>query len=184
MMRTLTPFLSLVIAVLLYVFFTYPEYTKVSQLQAEINQYEEAHDRYSQFEAELERKLAIKNNRPMADNEKLDTLIPAKVDDAELLVILDALTSKHNLLFGNIKTESGEAVLGDDEMEEGGQSDELASTDISFEVIGTYEQFKSFLMDMEQSLNLFEVTNIDLTAGGGQFQQYSVQVRSYALPRN
>jgi hypothetical protein len=189
MMRTLTPVLSLLIAVLLFFFFTQPAFTEVSALQAEIDEYQDAAESYVEFSKILEEKLNVKQNRAAIESERLDRLVPDAIDDTRLLVDLEAMAESHNMLFGNIAVEGGDAELLSSKETEGGEfvetgSGELSATDISFDVIGTYEQFKDFLRDIEQSLTVLEVVGITFSATDGDFQQFSVTVRTYALPED
>lgn len=193
MMRTLTPLLSLLIAVLLYFFFTQPAFTEVTELKGEIDEYEDATESYLEFSSLLEQKLSVKRNRSAAENERLERLLPDDVDETRILVDLEAMAESHNMLFGNVEVKTGEEAQFS--VQEEGSEDEfvdeferpavrgfgLVSTEITFEVIGTYEQFKELLSDIEESLTLLEVTKITLNATEGSFQQFAVTIRTYAL---
>ncbi len=183
-LRTLTPILSIIIAVLLVIFFVHPKYIEITAIQNEIDEYNTAIDRYNEFSATLDNKLAIKKGRSAYDNERLDQIVPETEDNAQLLVDLKSLAEQFNLLFGNISV----AGKGDD-LKSGAVSatapedfsGELTSQDISFEVIGTYEQIKAFITDLEKSLTLFEITSLSMDASKTIFQQASVTVRVYSL---
>jgi hypothetical protein len=185
MMRTLTPFLSALIGILLFIFFTQPKYAEVSGLQTQIAEYNNATDKYKDFSALLDQKLSVKTTRPAVESERLDRLIPDTIDDTRLLVDLEALAKSHKLLFGNVTTNGGQIQLGKKPAEASTdtKNQELATVDISFALIGTYDEFKDFLKDLETSLNIFEVTKISYSAVDGPFQQFTVAVRSYALPK-
>ncbi len=184
--RTLTPILSLVIALILFVFFVRPQYAEVITIQSEIDEYQKAIAQYAEFTNKLEAKIAAKEGRSALQNEQLDQLVPNEIDDAQALVDIEALAQRYNLLFGNTSVETGDTELKRKSdpatmSEEGG--DELRTADISFGVIGTYDQFKSFLADLEKSLSLYEVTQISFNTGESSFQQFEVTVRVYALPK-
>lgn len=185
MMRTLTPFLSGIIAVLLFLFFTQPRYEEIKKVQDEIASYEVAVQKYTDFSRKLNDKLAIKAKYQGLKIDRLERLVPDTVDAARLLVDLESLAKKHKMLFGNIATSDSDVKLTPSASTDGsdpvGVTGELSSTDISFEVIGTYEQFKSLLRDIESSLTIFEVTGIAFAATEGSFQQFAVTVRTYAL---
>jgi len=184
MMRSITPFLSIIIAVLLFVFFTKPLYSEIRLLQNEISQYKIATTKYSEFNAQIQNLLSIKNNRAASEKERLDLLVPNAIDSTRLLVDLEGIAEGHNLLFGNVSTKGSDvAPTSAGAPEKKDTSTELKTADISFEVIGTYTQFKDFLSDLESSVVLFEVTKITVTAIDGLFQQFAVTVRTYALPK-
>lgn len=184
-LRTLTPVLSVIIALLLFVFFVNPKYKEIVAIQAEIADYKDAILKYNTFVNELDAKITKKLNRPAIENERLDRFVPEKIDDTRLLVDIESLARRHSLLFGNVEVEGGDVKImrdnaSSEEVVE--KTDELKTTDINFEVIGTYEQFKMFLFDMEKSMTLFEVVKISLDANDLPFQQFEVTVRVYSLP--
>ncbi len=184
MIRTLTPISSILIALLLGIFFIQPEYTKVLDTQREIDEYQSAIEQYASFSALLEQKLTEKQNRSVNENEQLDLLVPEVVNSAQLLVDLEYMAESHSMLFGNILVTGGKTALTNQSTsgtvkEE--SRDELYTVDISFEVIGTYEQFKSYLRDIESSATLFEVTKITFAPTEDMFQQFSVTVRIHTL---
>lgn len=184
-MRTLTPILSLLIAVFLYTLFTQPMYDQVVALEQEVAEYKRATEQYQVFSAELQEKISIKENRSAYDSERLDMLVPEEVNDVRLLVDLEAMAESQNLLFGNIAIDSGDTELSGQSSNEAKvqAQDELRTTDITFEVVGTYEQFKNLLRNIENSLQLLEVTNVGFAVTEGLFQQFTITVRAYAFPK-
>ena len=186
MMRTTTPILSILIAILLFVFFTHPQYVEIADIEKEIAQYNDAKTTTDTFTQKLTAKLAKKAERSAVEVERLDQLVPSSIDGTRHLVDLEALAGKHNLLFGNTSVEDSDLVTTKSTANDSEKMtrDELLTVDISFDVVGTYAQLKSFLQDLERSLTLFEVTELSFNVVEGQFQQFSFTVRTYALPEN
>ncbi|MCR4285518.1 MAG: hypothetical protein NUW00_01345 [Candidatus Kaiserbacteria bacterium] len=182
--RTLSPFLSIIVAIVLFVFFIKPTYYETSVLRDDAREYREAASSYIDFTEILKQKIEEKEKYTSGEK-KLNLLIPEEIDSTQLLVDLKSLANRNGLLFGNIVVVEGEA-LGMEEGNEDSVIDErarLVPTDISFELIGTYSQFKSFLEDLESSQVLFEVTALTFdTTEQKMFQQFSFTVRTYALP--
>jgi Tfp pilus assembly protein PilO len=184
MLPTLTPFLSLIIAGLLFVFFVQPTYDEISAIKQESKAYDEAIQSYDAFSQKLDDKVLVKNSETALQKERLDRLVPERIEITRILVDLENLAKNNSMLFGNISTEEEEGETGNSEEEsaasqESGQG-KLVSKDISFEVIGTYEQFKNFLRNLEESLTLFEITGISFDVTEDVFQQFAVTVRMYA----
>jgi Tfp pilus assembly protein PilO len=182
--RTLSPFLSIIVAVVLFVYFIKPTYNETLTLREDTVEYRDAVSKYKEFADDREKKLSDKSKHADKD-EKLNSLLPEETDSTKLLIDLKSLATRNALLFGNV------AVVEADESEEGLSDDEnqevtapvLVGTDISFDIVGTYDQFKSFLEDLEDSQTLFEVVGISFdTSKKTLFQQYSITVRTYALP--
>lgn len=188
MFKSLIPTLSITIAIVLFIFVSQPQFATISTLNQEISAYKDTTKRYQEFNAELSALMSTKNNIRISDRERIDTMIPTSIDNTRLLVDIEAMAKRNSLLFGNITIETG-ANNFDIKKSNENVSDTQASNhstlvtnDISFEVIGTYEQFKSFLSEIESSLTLMEVIKISLKAQNGTFQKYAITVQTYALP--
>ena len=182
--RTLSPFLSIVVAIVLFVLFIKPTYYEADGLRDDALEYRDAVNTYNVFTSDLQKKIDDKG-KDASNEEKLNQLLPEKTDSTQLLVDLKALANQDGLLFGNVVVVEGEALYTGDEQEEGTDNKRalLAPTDISFELIGTYNQLKSFLTRLESSQVLFEVTSLTFdTTEQSVFQQFSFTVRTYALP--
>lgn len=183
MIRTLTPILSVIIAVILFIFFTQTQLDEIKSLQKQTASYVTATEKYNEFRAILQQKLSIKNNRSTYDNERLDILAPVLLDSTLILINLEKIAKTHNLLLGNVTVKGEDVLVSNTDNEVAFENSELQTVDISFEIIGSYDQFKSFLRDLEKSLSLFEVTEIKYTVTeDGPFQQFALTVRSFALP--
>ena len=168
-------------------FFVEPEYNTVKVLRKDRDNYREAVLKYEAFSEKLDKKVQEKRSINTSDTERLNEFIPNEVDSTQLLVKLEKMAKNRNMLFGNVKADDNASKdlltrSGDGDKRGGERDEKLVSSDISFSVIGTYSQFKDFLTDLESSLTLFEIIKIDLAeAGETQFQQYTLEVRTYAL---
>lgn len=161
-------------------------FAEVEQIRTETLQFEEAAARASELNEELSRKLTLKRSYPAEVLERLDALVPSEVNEVKILHDLDEIARSHNMLFGNVTVANNDGAEGDAAfpatVTRTATYDDLEVSDINFSLIGTYEQFKAFLNDLEQSLVLIEVTTIDFRAGEGMLQQYNMSARVFALP--
>ncbi len=181
MSRTLTSILSIVIAILLYIFVIDQQLAQMSAVQIEIGEYQKAEEKYTEFQKKLDSLVAIKKQASVIENEKLDALVPEVVDDVKLIVDLENMAKSRGMLFGNISIDNAKDESSINSSTEIAIGPTLKSTDISFAVIGTYEQFKQLLEDIEKSLVLLEVVELDFSVTQGVYQQYAVTVRAYAF---
>ncbi len=185
MIRTITPIFSIIIALVIFFFYTQPQFELIKQVQGQTEDFEEAASKAKQLNDELSRKLSEKRNYPPEVLKRLDALVPTTIDEVRILNDVSEIARKYNMLFGNIDVANNEVEQTAETAEGKGTSvsyDSIASAEIEFSLIGTYEQFKSFLADLEQSLVMLEVTNINFTTGEGSLQQYSITARVFALP--
>jgi hypothetical protein len=184
--HVLRPVLSILIAVMIFMFFTKPTFSDVSTVKTEMKEYTFAIDKFNVFVNKLEEKLSVKTNRSASDNERLDRLVPTDIDDTKILVDIESLAEKNMMLFGNTSIKNNNASLSRQTPEQSKNvpaSQELSSIDIGFGVIGTYEQFYTFMLDLESNLTLFEVIALTYTASEFPYQEFNITVRVYALPK-
>jgi hypothetical protein len=186
MLRSLTPFLSAIIAVLLIIFYVHPQYTEVRDTRASVKAYAEASENFTAYKAEVDRLLKVRDDSRMSDRERLDVMIPKEINKSRLLVDLEYIATKNGMLFGNVSIdeEDIDPTVESDGASEGdsaAEPNELKPTNVSFAVIGTYAQFKGLLQSLERNLTLMEITNLGLTAAGENgLQQFELTVQVYS----
>ncbi len=188
MFKALTPFLSIVTAIVVGFFFIKPMYEEIKGLQMETEQYREAVQKADESNKRLKELLEQKNSFKASALERLDIIAPDSVNQIKLLVDLEALARKHNMLFGNVGVGEGETSGDSDdaaEEEVGGSGltfeEDFRSVDISFGLIGTYDQFRKILVDIERSLSIMEIMKVEFKVLEGDLQQYDITIRAYAL---
>ena len=191
MIRTITPIFSIIIALVIFFFYAKPEFAVIKATQGETEQYTEAAATAAALNSELNALVDKKRSFSAGDLERLDALVPADINEVRILADLNEIARTHNMLFGNIDVKNSDtenAASGQTGTIEGDSGQRVVYTDfltsdITFSLIGTYEQFKSFLADVEKSLVLLEMLNIGFTEGEGNLQQYTMTVRTFSLPQ-
>lgn len=187
MFRTITPILSIAIALFAYFFYIQPLFTDINSVKQEIAQYDEAVKNANEKNQLLNNLIAKKNSYSEFERNRLDSLIPREVDEVRLLVDLTEIARSHNMLIGNISVSNNVDASGFSSntanSNDSVDHNSFINSDITFGLIGTYEQFKGFLQDIERSLVLMEIINIAFTSGDGSLQQFDMTVRIFALPQ-
>jgi len=208
MSKTLTPIVGIIVAVGLFFSYIRPTFEDIKGVQDEAARYTQAVEKASELQQRINELKQRQSSISLADLERLEALLPGRVDEVAVLIDLDAIASSHNLTLGDVEVgdrESDEtqeqnaqsqpgtvAVPGqmagspDDEVFSGMESAEAitsqyATLDISFSVVGTYNDFRMFLRDIERSLVLMEVTKITFTESEGDAVPFAVTVRLYSL---
>lgn len=191
MIRTITPIFSIIIALVIFFFYAKPEFVEIKTTQGEAEEYTEAAATAEALNTEIGALLKKKRDFSSADLERLDALVPTAINEVTILTDLNEIARTHSMLFGNIDVENSDAGISASNQvipPDGKTGQSVAYTDfvtskITFSLIGTYEQFKAFLADVEKSLVLLEATNIKFTAGDGNLQQYDMTVIAFSLPQ-
>ena len=208
MFKALTPLIGIIIAVGLFFSYVQPTFRDVKTIQDETAEYAQATERASELMQRINGLKAQQGGILPVDLERLEALIPDRIDEVSALIDIDALTVAHHLMLGDIEvgeqgqTESsaGAGVAGGQPgatapgamatadadgfafMQAGESLESQYSTlDIGFSVTGTYDDFRMFLSDIERSLVLMEVTGVTFAASEGDAIPFTMKVRLYSL---
>lgn len=185
MYKSLTPTLSILAALGLFFFFISPRMDAVNALEMQIDTYESTIEHYNTFNQKVQTLLSAKESISATDRERLDRMLPVRADGTRTLVDLETMAKSNGLFFGNVVADKPEPILLPETAAEFlGAEDQgklmLMRNPISFEVIGTYDQFKRFLAQLESSLELMEITDLSLTSSTDNFQQFSITLQTYS----
>lgn len=185
MFRVLTPIFSIIIAIAVYFVVTQPMFGEMQIVQDETNQYREAVDKAHLFNQTLQELLTKRKSFGAQEMERLEALVPNSVDEVKLLVDLEAMAERQQMLIGNISVDKPKVPVvreRNPEIPTTVTLENLSSIDISFSLIGTYDQFRSMLTDIERSLVLMEVISLSFTASESDLYQFELTVRTHGLP--
>lgn len=185
MMRTITPVLSLVIAITLFFSVTRPMLAEIRTIQDETEEYQDAVRKADALNGKLNALVAKRNSFNEIDMDRLNTFIAEDVDEVKLLADLKALSVSHGTYIFNVNVVPGREVEKSTNSKNKNTAvsyDDFQSVDISFALVGTYDQFKGMLKDIERSLVPMEVVGLEFTAAESDLMQFSITIRSYALP--
>ena len=171
-MRFVLPILLIAVAVTL--FFTYldPTYARVSELRSEQATYDDALDRSKELIAVRDRLLDTYNNFSRDDLRRLERLLPDHVDSVRLIIDIDSIAAQYGLRVQDVSVST---------VSDGGNPQPIGVVNLGFSVEASYEALKQFLMDLEDSLRILDVTSITFTANDTGFTRYSISVRTYWL---
>lgn len=187
MFKALTPIIGIVIAVGLFFTYVRPSFEDVKGIQDETAEYAQAVEKASELQQRISELKQRQSSISLANLERLEALLPDRVDEVAILLDVDALATLHHLTFGDIKVEEKESaeteppdapselvtadmpspeenLFGDETAlgtdPNGVLRSQYSTLDISFSVAGAYSDFRLFLQDIERSLVLMEVTRI------------------------
>lgn len=178
-MRALLPLLFIVIAAGIFFGFIDPTYQRVKTLRAEEANFDQALTRSKELQQVRDQLLSRYNTFPQSDLERLEKLIPDNVDNVRLILDFDALASAYGMRIRDVELETNDSRAARGQV--GSDENRYDSLILSFSVTGTYDTFRAFLSDLEESLRLVDVTAISFTANTTGVYDYSVAVKTYWL---
>lgn len=198
MFKALTPIIGIIVAVGLFFTYVRPTFEDIKGIQDETAQYAQAIEKASELQQRINELKQRQNSIPLADLERLEAMLPDRVEEVTVLLDIDALATTHRLVLGDIKVgeEAKVASAGQHSPDGSGQpTDETGlledpdaalrsqytTLDMSFSVSGAYDDFRAFLAEIERSLVLMEITKIAFGASEGDAVPFTVAIRLYSL---
>ncbi len=172
-----------------FFFYTKPVYDGTQALAAQNAQYDAALAKAAQLQQIKESLLQKYNSFDPNALARLSTMLPDQVDNIRLILDLDSIAAHYNMGIQNVDIaasspgeSNGSGVIG------AIQSDQRPynSLTLTFTTTGTYSEFKRFLGDLDSSLRLVDVVNMQMSGGtslgGGDPQYtYSLTLQTYWL---
>lgn len=166
-----------------------PTWEQIKGVQSEVYRYDtainDAKSLIDQRDALLDRLNAL----PQADRDRLLKVLPDSVDNVRLALDIDAIASSLGVSLSQIDVAvSQDQAQSTASSANKGLGDALSPTteaydqvDISFTVEATYQDFKAFIVALEKSLRLVEITEISFTRTEGDLYTFDVTLTTFWL---
>lgn len=138
-----------------------PERDDISVLQKDIKSFEDTLSKFESIQKLRDKLLKDYNSVEEGYRERLMKILPKSLDKGAVMLMVDDLIKKNNLSLRSIsfseKGKSNSALLI-------GAKNEIYETgNFAVEFGGSYEDFKKFLVNLEENLLLFELKEIALS---------------------
>jgi Tfp pilus assembly protein PilO len=192
MSRIITAFVLLLIAVGLTTTFTQKYMNYANESKAESAEYAEAL-KQSQNLATLRANLLEQyESIPQEQRDRLEKFLPRNIDTVRLIIEIDSIANRHGLSIGNATfTAEGTALqdLQNQTLDEDQPLEEVSTVNLgpynevqmSFSVQSSYENFLSFISDLEQNLRLSDIQSIKISKSEDGLDTYQVTFTTYWL---
>lgn len=167
----------------LFVLYTNPTYQEIKGRKAEVASYDEALNKSQELRAVRDQLLAKRNTFPAEFVQKLERMLPDNVDNIRLIIDINNIAARHQLALSDVEL----GAVGDSPVERnatavGASGDAVGSVTVGFSTTATYEDFLTFLADIEHSLRLVDVETLSFKAAGeGGLSNYDMTIRTYWL---
>lgn len=181
MMRLILPALLLIGAGGVFYFVTDPFYQDIKALALEKASYEDALENSKKLQALRDQLIERYNSFPPSDIDRLERLLPNNVDNVKLVLELDRMAGKYGMSVKNVRFNQGSSSRRTEDLI--GRDDKPYGTlSLDFAVDGPYQNFVSFIGDLERSLRLVDVQEIAFNAPAERnVYQFNVKVQTYWL---
>jgi Tfp pilus assembly protein PilO len=126
------------------------------------------------------------------DVARLDKMIPSTVDNIRFVIDMSNMARKDNITLRNIKAvasqnstakvaNSPRALRGGGDTASVIAAPTLDTVSVSFSLSATYEQFQTFLRDLEANLRVMDLTHLTVSASDSGTYDFSVELKTYWL---
>jgi len=139
---------------------------------------------YKEKEAEL---LTARNSIPPESLARLNAFLPDNIDNVQIILDLDALAARSGVKLSDFDLKNSTvAVAGEEETIDPGTGGlaspkPIDSADITLKVTGTYQSFRIFLTQIEQSLRMLDVVSVEIKDSKTGVYTYDLTIRIYSL---
>lgn len=187
MNRILLPLIYIALAVGIFYGLTRDLLAQVSERRAEKAELVAALDRAAELRQVAERLRNEYYSFTAEERERLAKMIPDNVDNVRLIIDINNIASRYNMVVKDAKIKTNEKA------EEGrpdpsaklieNPSGQIApgTVTIAFTVTGSYDVFRQFLGDLASSLRLVDIKRLSFKSAELDTYQYTVELNTYWL---
>ena len=182
MMKYLLALVIIFVSVGIFLRFIDPLYKEIQDVQIKVAQLDEALTHSKEILSIRDSLLDKFNSIPENDLERLVKMVPDNVDNIGLILEIDRLVSEHAVTLKDI-TVSGGSTQGSQrgQILSGTKEDPLGTIILNFVFSGSYSAFRNFLLSLERSLRLLNITALNFAATEEDLNQYHVTIETYWL---
>ena len=197
-MKNITSIIILLCSIGIFFFFIDPQYKKVKNLQAEIVENKKILDIANRLNTKKQELNEKYNQISPEEKIELEKLLPDTVDNVRLIIDMNNIAEKFGIIIRDININSKEGTTGETKktvsqksnfegvLEENSikyvDTSKIGVISFSFTVSAKYEVFLEFLKQLEESLRLVDIRNIEISRpADGVFYDYRVTLDTYWL---
>jgi Tfp pilus assembly protein PilO len=179
MSKVIAPFLLLVASIGLIFSYVQPAWETLNTFQELELRLENAVRQTEQMLSTLTTLQNKYESFPPEEVRRLNQLLPDDVDAVRLIIDIDTIAEEHGLTIDNF------AVPYINTKELTTEENVVESAVMSISAKGSYASFKDFLFDIESSLTLLDVVNLNVHSGvpdyitGGIVPSYKIDLQTY-----
>jgi len=151
----------IIISIIVYPYFISPLWKDIQDLTQKKESLNETIKKVEEFV--IVRDNLLNKKKQFSDEElsRVNILLPSGVDEIQTILNLQQLALSNGLVIENISASEGERERG-----RGGRSEESSDIElytpvsVSLSFLGNYNQLKTFLKVLSESLTLFEISSL------------------------
>jgi Tfp pilus assembly protein PilO len=153
----------------------------IRELKEEEGRYIDALNKTKEIEQARTGLLEEFARMPENGRERLEKLLPDHIDSVRLIIDVNNISAQYGMALKNISlTEFEPSNAATASLSLGPATERFKSVGLKFSVEGAYDNFRSFLRDLEQSLRLVDIETISFSSRE-ELYEYVISVLTYRL---
>lgn len=162
-----------------FIFGILPAWQEVGAMRLEVRELIRVNDELVAIAKKRDELTAQYNAIPQTDLFKLALILPRGLGSAQLLRDLEALATRHGLFLKSLDFVKSAPTSAVAQIQAGVPAQRAyATANMSFNVRGTYDSLRAFLVDLEKMIRVTDISDISFTA---QSSVPGTQIFEYAL---
>lgn len=170
MTRLIIAIIGFVLAGAIFFLYTQPTYDQTQQISGQISEYNSALDKASELQQLKQQLLSRYNAFNPDDLNRLQKLLPDHVDNIRLILDMDGMASTYGMTLANVdisgNSSSQQTGVQPTVATIGASTQKYDALTIHFSVDSTYQDFLKFLNDLQTSLRIVDIVNLQIASAG------------------
>lgn len=181
-MRFIIPLILIAAAVGLFALYTNPQYQQIKALQTQVSSFNDALDKANELKGIRDQLLSRRNTFATENVQKLEHILPDNVDNIRFIIDINNIASRRSLSLSNVSVGTvSDSKVARNALSVGQSGDPVGSASVSFSLTASYDDFLSFLQDLEHSLRIVDVQVLDFKPAAAGRYEISLTIRTYWL---
>lgn len=177
-MKLLLPIVIIAAAVLIFVSWTQPKFLEIQQTQLLEADYNNALADSRKLQKIRDVFLSEYNSISPSDLERLNKLLPLNMEAIKLIIEIESIAKGRNIRLKQIDVERvSSSAKGD--YSASGRAKNYNVVPLSMNVSGSYDNLLTFLGDLEGSLHLLDIEEMNFSAGSIEPYEFSIRASTY-----
>lgn len=172
------------IAIAIGIFFTFvdPQYKEVQALLEEKRDNDELLDKARDLRKKRQELTDRYNSISREEREQLTKVLPETVDNVRLILDIDNIARNYGIILRGISISGDIEDLGENSRVVDRTSKNYGVINLSFSFSAPYDVFKSFMIDLENSLRIVDIRDFSINASDtDEIYDYSLSLDTYWL---
>jgi Tfp pilus assembly protein PilO len=182
MNRNLNALILVILAIGLYFTVTASIFKEAGLVRDSNKEYETAIKNAEELIRVRDKVLNDYNTLSIEDRAKLDKIVPKNVDNIRLIIDLNNIAIKHGLALKGISVSAGASDANTQPIDATTiNTPVLNKVGVTFGISASYQQFISFIQDLESSLRILDLNNLSVTSSDNGVYDWKVNLDTYWL---